>query len=228
MLTLALLVLLQAAPATEPTLEEVRAFCEKSLATFDERVEELSGFVETRFAADSDEPRTGMAVSSPEDVDERGLHPVIVETVVQESPAAQAGVKPGDRIVRIGQRDIEHETPQVIRSLTDGTPGPLELTVLRDGERLTLTVDRTPIACLQRASARIDQEQWRERIVNLKGLSFLAHQGLDDPEIPDPRERYRTTYLRIRQMFGLFDELGHVLGMEMTEAMSQECHFDSR
>lgn len=225
---LILALLLQAVPATETTLEEVRLFCEKSLSVFDERVEEFSGFVETRFSVDSDEPRTGMAVSSPENVGPDGLHPVFVETVIQESPAAIAGLKPGDRIVRIGQRTIEHETPQVVRALTDGIAGPLELGVLRNGEHLTLTINRAPVACLQRASASINQEQWRRRIADLKKLSSLARQGLDDPEIPDERARYRQTYGRIRQMFGLFDELGRVLGMELAYAMSQECRFDSR
>jgi regulator of sigma E protease len=65
-------------------------------------------------------------------------HEAIVGTVVSGLPAAEAGLKPGDRIVTAGG----HPVPswEVLVGIIEGSAGrPLELTVQRDGRELRLT-----------------------------------------------------------------------------------------
>lgn len=226
MFSVTLLLMAQAATASPaaPPVNELREVVVRGLNSFDESVNELNGFIVTRFAADSDAPKTGLALSSPEEVDAQNLHPLIVETVIIGSPADLADVRPGDRIVRLGRRRIEHESPEVFRNLTEDKPGPLELAVLRSGEELTLTIHRAPIACLQRSSARIDQKKWAQRIGELRKLSAMIRSGLDDERTP-PVSRYTALHRQVGELFGLFRELGGLLSLELTEATTKECRF---
>ncbi|TFV58793.1 PDZ domain-containing protein [Geodermatophilus sp. DF01-2] len=66
----------------------------------------------------------------------------------QQSPAAAAGLRPGDTIVAIGGQPLEptgYDSWTVVQEAIRTSPGePLGLTIVRDGERRELTV--TPIA----------------------------------------------------------------------------------
>ena len=63
---------------------------------------------------------------------------VILTTVLPDSPAAQAGLQAGDRIVRLAGRDVasEAEFARLVRTL----PGPLELLIERDGRLLRIVI----------------------------------------------------------------------------------------
>ena len=74
--------------------------------------------------------RIGFQFQRPE------LKPVIGE-VVDGSPAARAGLKSGDRIARIDGAAIE-DWDQLVEAVRAHPGAPMELTVIRDGERLTL------------------------------------------------------------------------------------------
>ncbi len=65
---------------------------------------------------------------------------LLVGTVIPGSPAAEAGIQPGDRILAIQGRPIlgAQETVEAIRALAPGTP--LQLKVVRAGGERTLTV----------------------------------------------------------------------------------------
>lgn len=66
--------------------------------------------------------------------------PLVVSAVQEEMGAAQAGVKPGDRLLRLGGNALV-ETRDLIEPLRDVSAGDtMELTIERDGERLTLEV----------------------------------------------------------------------------------------
>jgi serine protease Do len=66
---------------------------------------------------------------------------VLVNDVFENEPAARAGLKPGDIIIKVDGRRVE--TPaglsRAVAGLTPGTK--IELDVIRNGERRTLTVD---------------------------------------------------------------------------------------
>jgi regulator of sigma E protease len=69
-----------------------------------------------------------------------GIHPLVrVGRVVEGAPAAQAGLKPDDAILRIGDRPIRSfaEIPEIVRT-SEGKP--LVLKVWRQGQILDITV----------------------------------------------------------------------------------------
>lgn len=63
----------------------------------------------------------------------------LVNTVEPDSPAAKAGLKPGDVIVQIGNDVVDHsgELPERVADIKPGTDTPLK--VIRKGQTLTLT-----------------------------------------------------------------------------------------
>jgi regulator of sigma E protease len=66
-----------------------------------------------------------------------GVQPVVVGTVVDESPAAKAGMQKGDRIVAIGGEPARN--PSYVREYINKHQGQLRLTVERAGGRVELT-----------------------------------------------------------------------------------------
>ena len=65
---------------------------------------------------------------------------VILSNVVQGSPADEAGLQIGDRLVTIGKRDVTR-TEQVIEQLRRRSPGDkMPVTVRRGGETVKHTV----------------------------------------------------------------------------------------
>jgi len=72
-------------------------------------------------------------------------YPLITGTVVG-SPAALAGLKPGDQIQKVGDRDIKGITPDQATALIQGPEGTnVTLTILRGSDTLTFTVTRAQI-----------------------------------------------------------------------------------
>jgi S1-C subfamily serine protease len=64
----------------------------------------------------------------------------VVSAVVRSSPADRAGVRPGDIVVRIADRDVR-EVEDAFAELREHRPGErVELELLRDGKRQTVTV----------------------------------------------------------------------------------------
>ncbi len=62
----------------------------------------------------------------------------ILTCVVPNSPAAQAGLEAGDRIYQVAGRDFASD--EELAKLLTGQPGPIELTVERDGRLRTVTI----------------------------------------------------------------------------------------
>src|SRR6266550_2294135 len=72
-------------------------------------------------------------------------YPVITGTV-PGSPAATAGLKTGDQIVKVGDKDVKGITADAATSLIQGTEGTkVTLTVLRGSDNLTFTITRAKI-----------------------------------------------------------------------------------
>src|SRR6266702_4824771 len=72
-------------------------------------------------------------------------YPVITGTV-PGSPAASAGLKTGDQIVKVGDKDVKGITADAATSLIQGTEGTkVTLAVLRGSDNLTFTITRAQI-----------------------------------------------------------------------------------
>ncbi len=65
---------------------------------------------------------------------------VLVAAVREGSAAAAGGLEAGDVIVRFGDRDVE-ERGDLVRAVRDGEAGPVSITLVRDGDERTLTVE---------------------------------------------------------------------------------------
>lgn len=62
-----------------------------------------------------------------------------IDAVVPDSPAARAGVRPGDRLVRINGT-VPRSLLQVQRTLTDRAPRPILLEIERDARRMAIVI----------------------------------------------------------------------------------------
>ena len=69
--------------------------------------------------------------------------PPIVGRVVPDSPAAQAGIQPGDQIMTIGDHQIQYYS-QIDEAVADSQGRPLALSIQRDGKTQSITV--TPVS----------------------------------------------------------------------------------
>lgn len=83
--------------------------------------------------------------------------PSVVASLRADGPAAQAGMKPGDRIIQLGDKKI-HAWWQVLREVSDNPGKPMKVVVDRDGKATTLPRPVTPA---------VDSE-WISRELNIK------------------------------------------------------------
>src|SRR6476646_5849553 len=76
------------------------------------------------------EPRGFLGVTVAPADGERG---VIIKDVTADSPAAKAGLKVGDRVVKVGDQDVK-DAEAFVKTVSSRKPGDkLALTVQRDG-----------------------------------------------------------------------------------------------
>ncbi|RBY86593.1 peptidase M50 [Blastococcus sp. TF02A-30] len=99
----------------------------------------------------------------------------------QRSPAAEAGLRPGDTIVAIGGTPVEptdYSSWTTVQDAIRSSPGePLDLVIERDGERRELTV--TPIANTVYTEAGSD-ETTTAGYLGISPLGTLARQDVAD------------------------------------------------
>ena len=71
----------------------------------------------------------------------RGQQGVIIAAVQRGGPADRGGIKPGDQVMRVGDRAIEQpgDLASITMEFEPGTRVPVE--VQRDNQRVTLDVD---------------------------------------------------------------------------------------
>jgi C-terminal processing protease CtpA/Prc len=179
-----LVLLLQAAPVS-PDLLDARQRTERLANRTDKAWAEIEISLTNRFAEVTDNPRTGLIVASDEAVGADGLHATRVLVVMRDSPALRAGIKPGDRILHIGQRRIEHESTEVVRLLLEDRPGTVEVTIERDGRAIVIPVHRAPLTCLRAAAQTVDVDRWLTHTRNMRaGLVKLRALMQSHPDNP--------------------------------------------
>jgi regulator of sigma E protease len=87
---------------------------------------------------------SGHEIGDLEFLPDLGVQPVVIDRIIDDSPAAQAGLKPGDRIIALGGEPARNATQ--VRDYISRHSGAVSMTVERDGGRLELT---TPEARLE-------------------------------------------------------------------------------
>jgi S1-C subfamily serine protease len=70
---------------------------------------------------------------------EGGASQVRVQEVVENSPAARAGLRPGDRVVKVGETEVSSDRQFVKRIRWGGPGGRVDITVERDGALRTFS-----------------------------------------------------------------------------------------
>jgi membrane-associated protease RseP (regulator of RpoE activity) len=142
--------------------------------------------IDERFGEGPDQPRVGVFLGSNPAPGEDGLHALMVLGVHADSPAQRAGVRPGDRILRIDERRLEHESVRVAHLILNNAMGPMRLTVLRGDEVLVLTVHRTSLPCLDRAVDLLDLEELRATNAKMCKLLQVIRDELErEPAGPE-------------------------------------------
>lgn len=166
--------------------------------------------ITTRLGDDVARPQTGiMAMSDPEIGSDR-LHAATISAVVVASPADTAGLKPGDRILFIGKRRIEHEPDFVLRELLDGKPGSIVLTVQRSQKQLTYTVHRQPLKCLKAAMDQLDFDVWERQVAILeRATDIVADLGANESSDDTTLSELISQLIQIREI--LTEKLGDML-----------------
>lgn len=222
MLALVLALAVTPAPLPDARLTVARTVLVKSLDDMDRMITDFERIVDSR-PTDADTPRTGITTTSAEDVDTQGLHALTAEIIVKDSPADLAGVRRGDRILRVGNRRIEHETTTVFKLITEGTKGPIPLLLLRNGQELTVTIDRKPIACFQKAAASLNRALWHQLINATRAENADIRKSLDAKDIPEVA-RYVACKTRVEQQYAGFKKTSELFKKDVELALAS-CEF---
>lgn len=222
MLALAFLLATVPAQPMDSRIAVARVVLVKSLDDMDHTLTEFAQLIDTR-AADADKPRTGITTTSAEDVDAQGLHALTAEIIVKGGPADLAGVRRGDRILRIGKRRIEHETTYVFKIITEGTAGPIDVLVSRGGQEIAVTIDRGPIVCLQTAAAALNRTTWHKLIAVMRSESAAIRTAIDARDTSEV-VRYIACKTRIERLYADFKKTSDLLMKDFALNMAS-CEF---
>jgi regulator of sigma E protease len=114
-----------------------------------------------------------------------------VGKVVEDSPAAEAGIREGDRIVSINDAGIDY-WHQLVDSIRDSRGRPLEVTVRRDGS--TMTFDVRPEV---RSQTNIFGEEIKHYMLGVQnsGETVTLPMGPGEALIQGALQTYRVTEL---------------------------------
>lgn len=160
---LALVVLAQVGQTQQkPDLEEIRTWLHQQFVLAVAQVDEFEKETDVRFGIEPDQPQLGVELDS-RDEGLGGDHPprhTYVTGVFKGSPADKAGIKPGDRILAIGEEELDFENGIAVRLYLANHPDTVPLKIGRDGQVLTLNVPRAPLPCMRIVYDRFDQAKW--------------------------------------------------------------------
>ena len=110
---------------------------------------------------------------------------VLVAEVTADSPAAKAGMKPGDVIVEFAGKAVA--TPQELQSAVERSPGgkPQTIAIVRDGKRMTLNANPAELAGdgkpsgSARGSDTSESSRWEKLGMEVQSLTADLAKQLD-------------------------------------------------
>jgi hypothetical protein len=161
--------------ASAPTAAAVK----EELRQLTEILTDVSEAIEVWQPPDIDRPEAGILFYSSELPGTDGFHRATVILTFREGPSHAAGIRPGDRLIAIGNRRIEHETESILHFLIQGPTGPLELTLEREGKRFTTVVERQPMPCMHKAGKAFKKKMWRGRLKIMLGATKELSKKLE-------------------------------------------------
>lgn len=141
----------------------------------------------------------GVILSPGEDAGKDGS--IMIERVIPGSPAAQAGLRRGDQILKSGDSEVQNimSFSEAIEERQVGSQ--LELTVLRDDQEQQISVT---LGDLSEASVR--QVRQAMRMGNPASMSMSEYQedspSITDDAIDDLRNRLRELEQQVRKLSG--------------------------
>ncbi len=131
-----------------------------------------------RFGLDPKQPHLGIALSTKEFAD-AAQRLTVVDGVLAGSAAQKAGIRAGDFIVAIGNRELDTETLKAVTLYLSDWPDEVPLTIQRGGTRQRINIRRAPIPCLQIMYNEFPAALWQKRIGALLQQSLLAQRKLE-------------------------------------------------
>ncbi|MGH9968250.1 MAG: RIP metalloprotease RseP, partial [Pyrinomonadaceae bacterium] len=112
-------------------------------------------------------------------VPDYGNLPVVIREVEPNTPAAEAGLQPGDRILAVGGQPV-HSAEQVTQFIRDHKAEPIQLTVERNGQRRDVTATPRKLADgRERLGIRQDEEIPIQKAGVLTAASFAVESNLE-------------------------------------------------
>ncbi len=163
-------------PLPKEQLAEVREILNRQLEEIDTVLTMLEHDIASGTLIDTTVPQPGIVLNSEDEVDtSNGFHPVRVIAVYTGGPADRAGIRPGDRMLAIGPRHLEHETTKVVYLLLTQAKSPVVLTIQHpDGTPEVLSVELKPLKCVGSAVRAMDKARILRKAKDLHEISRNA------------------------------------------------------
>tara|TARA_R110002049_G_scaffold4601_5_gene32269 strand:+ start:382383 stop:383819 length:1437 start_codon:yes stop_codon:yes gene_type:complete len=112
---------------------------------------------------------------------------VSVADVSASSPAAREGLKPGDRVVRVGSQDVDDRLDYALAMLNADPGQPVPIKVQRDDRVIELALTTTTTTTAPRVAGNIGELAWN--VIGLRAKSVT------DATMRRLNQRMRTNYL---------------------------------
>ncbi|MFC1885342.1 S41 family peptidase [Thermodesulfobacteriota bacterium] len=176
----------------------------------------------------------GIEITIKEDI-------LTVVSPIEDTPAYKAGMKAGDKIVKIGNKPTKNMTMMEAVKLIRGPKGTeVVLTILREGETklLTFTITRGVIPLRSVRHYRLDPEIGYIRVSNFRNstdddlliaLNDLEKEGILKGMILDLRNNPGGLLLQAVQVSDMFLDSGLIVstkGKDPTQSMTMSAHDD--
>lgn len=140
-------------------------------------LEDMQAATITRFGLDPKKPHLGFLFSTQEFANTT-KRLTVVDVVFEGSAAQKAGIRPGDIIAAIGNREMDTETAKAVVLYLSDWPDIVPLTISRGTVRRQVNLRRAPVPCLQTMYKDFPAMQWHERIGKILKLAETAKREL--------------------------------------------------
>lgn len=131
-----------------------------------------------RFGLDPKRPHLGVVLSTREFTGTT-KRLTIVDAVLAGSAAQKSGIRPGDFISAIGNREMDTETLKAVSLYLSDWPDVVPLTIQRGSVRRKVHLRRAPVPCLQTVYDKFPSRLWQKRIRELLEHSMSAKREME-------------------------------------------------